>query len=548
MRIALAQINYIIGNFEYNFKKISTAIETAKANNVDLIVFSELCVCGYPPHDLLEQKTFIEKCLQWTENIAQLCDTIAAIVGGPSINKSPQGKILYNTAFFLAEKKIQSQHFKALLPTYDVFDEYRYFEPGKIFNTVQYKGEKIALTICEDLWDEPPVENPFGRNRFYNISPMAELSKQNPDFIINIAGSPFSYTKGVVKQEIFRNQATKYKMPLFYVNQVGAHTDLIFDAGSLVVNQQGEIIDSLNLFEEDFRIYETSNLIKNADISLNKPEIEKIHDALVLGISDYFKKSGLKQAILGLSGGIDSAVTLVLAAQALGSENVRVLLMPSKYSSDHSVNDALKLAENLNVHYEIIPIQNSVDAVISTVNPIFKGLAEDITEENIQARVRGIFLMSLSNKFGNILLNTSNKSEIAVGYGTLYGDMNGGLSVLGDVYKTDVYKLAHFINRQKEVIPINIIQKPPSAELRPDQKDSDSLPEYDVLDRILYQYVELQKSSEQIIADGFNENLVNRILKMVNFNEYKRFQTPPILRISSKAFGFGRKMPIVARY
>ncbi len=548
MRIALAQINYIIGNFEYNFDKISDAIAKAKANEVDLVLFSELCICGYPPHDLLEQKTFVENCISWTEKVALLCDNIAAIVGGPSINKNPQGKILYNTAFFLAEKKIQSQHYKALLPTYDVFDEYRYFEPGTHFEIVHYKNEKIAITICEDLWDDPPVDNPFGRNRFYNISPMTELSKYNPDLVVNIAGSPFSYTKGKVKQEIFISHAAKYKIPLFYVNQVGAHTDLIFDGGSLAVDKNGEIADSLYLFKEDFRIYETSKLSKNTEISIFKSETEKIHDALVLGIRDYFQKSNLKKAILGLSGGIDSAVTLVLAVEALGNENVMVLLMPSKYSSDHSVNDAKKLAEKLNIVYEIAPIQQPVDAVLSCVNPIFKGLPEDITEENIQARIRGVFLMSLSNKFGNILLNTSNKSEISVGYGTLYGDMNGGLSVLGDVYKTDVYKLANYINRNNEIIPVNIIQKPPSAELRPDQKDSDSLPEYDILDGILYQYIEMQKSSEEIIAAGFDENLVKRILKLVNFNEYKRFQTPPILRISSKAFGFGRKMPIVAKY
>lgn len=548
MRIALAQINYIIGNFEFNYNKISAAIEKAKANKVDLIVFSELCVCGYPPHDLLEKKDFIEKCLHWTEKIASLCENIAAVIGGPSINENLNGKILFNTAFFLADKKIKSKHYKALLPTYDVFDEYRYFEPGTEFNIVRYKDERIAITICEDLWDDPPIENPFGRNRFYNVSPMNELAKFKPDFVINIAGSPFSYTKTKIKEEIFTAHAAKFNVPLFYVNQVGAHTDLIFDGGSMVINPKGEIVDSLNLFEEDFRIYESSGLQKNTNISLNKTETEKIHDALVLGIKDYFQKSNLNKAILGLSGGIDSAVTLVLAAKALGNENVRVLLMPSKYSSDHSVSDALKLAENLKVHYEIAQIQNSIDSVLSEIKPIFGNLPENITEENIQARVRGIFLMSLSNKFGNILLNTSNKSEIAVGYGTLYGDMNGGLSVLGDVYKTDVYKLAKFINRNKEIIPVHIIQKPPSAELRPDQKDSDSLPEYDILDGILYNYIELQKSESEIIAEGYDEKIVTHVLKLVNFNEYKRFQTPPILRISSKAFGFGRKMPIVARY
>lgn len=548
MLIALAQLNYIIGNFDYNFSLIANSIDHAKKQKVDLIIFSELAICGYPPHDLLEHKTFIEKCLVYTQKVADLCEGIAAIIGGPSFNDNTQGKVLFNTAFFLENKKIKSSHHKALLPTYDIFDEYRYFEPGKQFQIVEYKGKKIAITICEDLWDEPPMDMPFGRSRLYNLSPMKELAKQKPDLIINIAGSPFSYTKGIVKENIFTAHSRKHNVPLFYVNQVGAHTDLIFDGGSLVTNSQGVIIDSLKLFEEDFKIFDLNNLKESSNLSLNKPEIEKIFEALVIGIKDYFSKSGLKKAILGLSGGIDSAVVMVLAVKALGNDNVRVLLMPSKYSSEHSVSDAIKLAENLNVQFNIVRIQSSVDSLKETLDPIFAGLPEDITEENIQARTRGILLMALSNKFGNILLNTSNKSEIAVGYGTLYGDMNGGLSVLGDVYKTDVYRLAHFINKEKEVIPQNIIKKAPSAELRPDQKDSDSLPDYGVLDAILFKYIEQQKSENEIIVEGFDSNIVSKVIKMVNFNEYKRFQTPPILRISSKAFGFGRKMPIVARY
>ena len=548
MRIALAQLNFIIGNFEYNYEKIIKSIAKAKIEQADLVIFSELAICGYPPHDLLEQKLFIDNCAKWLSKIANECEGIAAIIGAPGINSNTQGKILFNTAYFIENKEIKSLHHKALLPTYDVFDEYRYFEPGTDFNVVEFKNKKIAITICEDLWDNQPVETSFGRNRLYNVSPIEELAKQNPDFIVNIAGSPFSYTKGKIKQDIFIAHSEKYKIPVFYVNQVGAHTDQIFDGGSLVVNHEGEIIDSLSLFEEDFKVFDLNNLKKISDLSINKPTIEKIHEALVLGIRDYFAKSGLKSAVLGLSGGIDSAVTLVLAVKALGNNNVRVLLMPSKYSSDHSVNDALALSKKLNVQSEILQIQPSVDAILSTVQPIFNGLKEDITEENIQARVRGLLLMALSNKFGNILLNTSNKSEIAVGYGTLYGDMNGGLSVLGDVFKTDVYKLADFINATEEIIPINTIQKPPSAELRPDQKDSDSLPEYDVLDSILFRYIEQQKSIEDIANEGFKVEVVKKIIRMVNFNEYKRFQTPPILRISSKAFGTGRKMPIVAQY
>jgi NAD+ synthase (glutamine-hydrolysing) len=548
MRVALAQLNFIIGNFEHNFNKISDAIARAKSEKAHLVVFSELSVCGYPPHDLLEHKFFVDKTLQWVEKIAALCSDIAAVVGGPSINTNPQGKILYNTAFFLSEGKIQSCHHKALLPTYDIFDEYRYFEPGTEFNVVKYKSERIAITICEDLWFDPPVENPFGRSRLYTVSPMKELAKSNPDFIVNIAASPFAYNKSVIKQNIFTTHAKDNKIPLFYVNQVGAHTDLIFDGGSMIIDSDGKVLDTLPFFEEGFKVFDTKNFKLNTLETSQKSEIENIHDALVLGIRDYFGKTGLKQAILGLSGGIDSAVVLVLAVRALGTENVRVMLLPSKYSSGHSVSDAQQLANNLNIKYDISGIQPSVDSVISTLKPIFQNLPEDITEENIQARVRGLFLMALSNKFGNILLNTSNKSEIAVGYGTLYGDMNGGLSVLGDVYKTDVYRLANFINIQKEVIPVNIIQKAPSAELRPDQKDSDSLPDYSLLDTILFNYIELQKSANEIISEGYDTSVVQKVIKMVNFNEYKRFQTPPILRVSSKAFGMGRKMPIVALY
>jgi NAD+ synthase (glutamine-hydrolysing) len=551
MKIALAQLNYIIGSFDFNSNKMIHTINQAREQGADLVIFSEMAICGYPPHDLLEQKSFVEKCLHYLNKVAKHCTDIAAVVGCPSINPNSTGKILYNSAFFLYKEKVQSVHHKALLPTYDIFDEYRYFEPGVDFQTVKFKDKIIAITICEDLWDDQPTENTFGRTRLYNVSPMEQLARQNPDFVINIAGSPFSYTKGKIKQDIFTNHAKKHHLPLFYVNQTGAHTDLIFDGGSLVVNPKGEVYDSLKLFDEDFKIYELKDIISEpckTNLSLDKPVVEKIHDALVCGIKDYFEKSGLKKATLGLSGGIDSAVTLVLAQRALGAENLRVLLLPSKYSSDHSINDAIKLAENISVKYEIIGIQPIFDSFLNELKPIFSDVPSDLTEENIQARVRGTLLMALSNKFGNILLNTSNKSEVAVGYGTLYGDMNGGISVLGDVYKTDVYKLAHFINSKKEIIPNNIIVKPPSAELRPDQKDSDSLPEYDLLDSVLYQYIELQKTKDEIVSLGFDKQLVERVAKLVNYNEYKRFQTPPILRISSKAFGYGRKMPIVARY
>jgi NAD+ synthase (glutamine-hydrolysing) len=550
MKIALSQNNYHIANFTDNCTKIIESIEKGKKEGADIIVFSELAVCGYPPLDLLELKDFYDKCTESVNRIALSCDSIAAIVGCPSINPSPQGKKLFNSAFFLYQGKIQKIINKTLLPNYDVFDEYRYFEPNRIFEIVEFKGTRIAITICEDLWDDQPTDNPFGKTKLYTLSPMDELAEQKPDFIINIAASPFSYNKEKIKKSIFTQKASFYKLPLFYVNQVGANTELIFDGGSMVISAQGHILSELSIFKEDFKIFDTEH-IKNGSYqaeSFRQPEdVEKIHNALILGIKDYFAKSGLSKATLGLSGGIDSAVTLVLAVEALGNENVRVLLMPSQFSSDHSITDAIALAENLKVRYDIIPIQSIFGEFEHKLSPIFKGLPADITEENIQARIRGVLLMALSNKNGHILLNTSNKSEVAVGYGTLYGDMNGGLSVLGDVYKTRVYELARYINRNLEIIPQNSITKPPSAELRPDQKDSDSLPEYDLLDQVLHLYIEDQLSVNEIISKGFSRELVEKTIRLVNRNEYKRFQTPPILRISSKAFGIGRRIPIVSK-
>lgn len=551
MKIAIAQLNYHIGNFKKNTAKILEKIEEAKTNMVDLIIFSEMSVCGYPPQDLLEKKSFIEHCEEAVEDIVANTKNIAVIIGSPTINYHPKGKKLYNSALFIADGEIKYMQHKTLLPTYDIFDEYRYFEPNDKFNVVEYKGKKIAITICEDLWDEQPVSNQFAKNQLYNVTPMEKLIEYKPDFIVNIAASPFSYSKIWGKKNIFIRNAKKYKLPIFNTNQVGAQTELIFDGGSLLVNPDGTIADELNFFAEDYRIYQLEDLKKGRlkkHINDDPNVVEKIHDALVLGVRDYFKKMNLTKATLGLSGGIDSAVALVIASRALGPENMRVLLLPSKYSSDHSIADATKLAENLGIRYDIINIQPVVESFELSLKPIFKGLQADITEENLQARARGTILMALSNKFGHILINTSNKSESAVGYSTLYGDMAGGISILGDVYKSDVYKLAHYINREKEIIPNNSIIKPPSAELRPDQKDSDSLPEYEILDKILFEYIELQKTYDEIVANGWEKSLVERIINLVDSNEYKRYQAPPILRISSKAFGAGRRMPLVAKY
>jgi NAD+ synthase (glutamine-hydrolysing) len=550
MKFTIAQLNYHIGNFSGNKELILNAIKKAKNEGSDLIIFSELCIPGYPPLDLLDRLDFIEKCNQTVLEIASECTGIAAIVGSPTINKNHEGKKLHNSALLLSEGKIIFSANKSLLPTYDIFDEYRHFEPEKNFSVFEFKGLRLAITICEDLWDEQPFDNEFEKSRLYTLSPMEELAKQKPDIIINIAASPFSYTKIESRENIFISKAVKYAIPVISVNQTGAHTELIFDGASILINEKGKIFHQLPFFEESVETFAFEDL-KSGSITkqnIQHDTIPLIYKALVMGLRDYFVKTGLKTSILGLSGGIDSALCLCLAADALGNENVRVLLMPSRYSSDHSVSDAVKLADNLKVHYDIVSIEKPFAAFEDILRPVFNGLERNVAEENIQARVRAILLMAVSNKHGCILLNTSNKSEAAVGYGTLYGDMAGGLSLIGDVYKTDVYKLCSFINREKEIIPENIIKKPPSAELRPDQFDTDSLPDYNVLDSILYQYIELQKPASRIIKDGADKDIVLKVIRLIDFNEYKRYQAPPVLRISSKAFGAGRRMPLVARY
>jgi NAD+ synthase (glutamine-hydrolysing) len=545
MRIALAQLNYVIGDFEKNIFKIRQAIQKGKGEKADLVVFAELAVCGYPPLDFLEFKDFTDRCKNAIDEIAKECVGIAAIIGGPGINPEPEGKNLFNSAYFLADGKIQHVTHKALLPNYDVFDEYRYFEPGKKFHCFELNGIKISLTVCEDLWN---VED----DPMYVSCPMDELIKEKPQLIINIAASPFDYTHPEKRKAILRRNALKYHLPLVYVNHTGAQTELIFDGRSLVMNKKGEVVHEMKSFEEDFYSFDLSGSElqlqpgNSTPAENNKPQ--RIHDALITGIRDYFLKQNFSKAILGLSGGIDSAVVLYLAVQALGEKNIKAVLMPSAFSSKGSVDDSLTLAKNLGVDYEIINIEKVYDAYHDSLKNQFHELPFNVTEENIQARVRGTLLMALSNKFGYILLNTSNKSELAVGYGTLYGDMAGGLSVIGDVYKTEIYELTTYINLEKEIIPKNIIDKPPSAELRPNQKDSDSLPDYKILDKILYQYIELCKGPQELVAKGFDETLITRILKMVNANEYKRFQAPPILRVSPKAFGMGRRMPIVGKY
>jgi NAD+ synthase (glutamine-hydrolysing) len=558
MKIFLAQQNYHIGNFEYNTQKIIDAIEKAKAAGGDLILFSEMSVCGYPARDFVEFNDFISKCEASINRIKAHADTIGVVIGSPAKNLYQKGKGLFNAAYFLYENKIKAEIHKTLLPTYDVFDEYRYFEPAYEWNIVEFKGKKLAITICEDIWN-------LGDNPLYRICPMDHLMEQQPDLMLNLSASPFDYTHDEDRKSVIKANVLKYKIPMFYCNAVGSQTEIVFDGASLIFDKDANLCKALPLFEEALESVVlnddgtiATNIIEPAsrvpDKELNpatlEPElnIAQVYDALILGIKDYFSKMGFSKAILGSSGGIDSAVVLALACDSLGKENVRAILMPSPYSTEHSVNDAVALSNNLGNPYDIVRINDVYESFLKTLDPIFNGLPFSLAEENIQSRSRGNLLMAISNKFGYILLNTSNKSELATGYGTLYGDMAGGLGVLGDCYKLQVYALARYINREKEIIPINIIEKAPSAELRPNQKDSDSLPDYLVLDQILYQYIEKRQGPAEIKALGYGEALVDRTLKMVNNNEYKRNQFCPIIRVSPKAFGVGRRVPIVGKY
>lgn len=560
MKIALVQQNYHIGNFELNTEKIIQGIRTAKEGGADLAVFSELCICGYPPRDFLEFDDFIARCYSSIEQIKAQTEGIGVIIGSPVHNPDPNGKDLFNAAWFIHDREVKAVVHKTCLPTYDIFDEDRYFEVGQEWKVIEFQGKRLAVTICEDIWN-------LGENPLYRACPMDQLMPQQPDLMINISASPFDYDHEEDRRAVVRQNVLKYKLPMYYCNAVGSQTEIIFDGGSVVYDAYGTCTHHLKIFEEDFQIIDTE--IKYRPINKHTPvftsasvltpdqiipyltrrnNIREIHDALLLGIRDYFGKMGFQKAILGSSGGIDSAVTLALACRALGSENVRAIAMPSGFSSSHSVDDAVALSQKLNNPFDILPIQPVFESFLSTLKPIFNDLPFGVAEENIQSRTRGNLLMAIANKFGYILLNTSNKSELSTGYGTLYGDMAGGLSVLGDLYKMQVYALAHLINQDEEIIPNSILTKAPSAELRPDQKDSDSLPEYDLLDKILYLYIERRKGPREIVAMGVDEALVERVLKLVNTSEYKRNQFCPIIRVSSKAFGVGRRMPIVGKY
>jgi NAD+ synthase (glutamine-hydrolysing) len=549
MRIALAQINPTVGDLLGNTAKHLEFISRAKEAGANLVVFPELSVPGYPPKDLLLKPQFIDDNLAAVKRIASQIQGLDVVIGYADRNSDPIGRPLRNAVAVVRNGEIASRHFKTLLPTYDVFDESRYFEPGhasekgNLFQ-IGSDGLTAGLSICEDLWND---EQLIAR-RLYHRNPIADLHAAGSQLLINASASPFVVDKHQFRIELFSSQVKRFGCPLAYCNQVGGNDELVFDGNSLVFDANGKVIAQAKDFQEDLLIVDLSGT--NDPMETPSRGIESIRRALVLGLADYVRKCGFKSVVLGLSGGIDSALTAALAVEALGKQNVVGVAMPSRFSSDHSVNDARALAENLDIPFHIVPIKSVHESFEKILREPFAGLAEDVTEENLQARVRGNILMAFSNKFGHLLLTTGNKSELAVGYCTLYGDMCGGLAVISDVPKTTVYELSAHINNAagREIIPHNTIVKPPSAELRPNQVDQDSLPPYDVLDAILHRYVELEQSTAQIIDQGYDAATVSRIIRLIDRSEYKRRQAAPGLKVTSRAFGFGRRMPIAQRY
>ncbi len=542
MKVTIAQMNPTVGDIKGNMKKMEDVLSKTSS---DLIIFPELYITGYPPRDLLERREFIKKVQKANHEVTLLSEKYperGILFGTVLPNKNEYGKGLYNSAVLVYNGKILIEEHKSLLPTYDVFDEARYFDPSSEISTVSFKNEILGISICEDAWNDPDL----WLKRNYRIDPIEILVKKGATLLINISASPFSMGKDEIRYRIIRNHALKHKKRFIFVNQVGGNDELIFDGKSMYIDENGNLIDILPSFEE---------FIKTIDLGLKNPvpftpeeRISSVYRALVLGLRDYMRKCGFKKAVLGLSGGIDSAVTCCIAVEAMGSENVLGVSMPSEYSSEGSVKDSKKLAENLGIEFKIIPITPIFRSYLSTLKEHFEGRKEDVTEENIQARIRGNILMALSNKFGYLVLSTGNKSELAVGYCTLYGDMSGGLAVISDVPKTMVYELAYYINRESEIIPEEIIKKPPSAELRPDQLDQDTLPPYDILDRILHLYLDQYCTYEEIVKEGLDPETVRWVINAVNRNEYKRRQAVPGLKVTTKAFGTGRRMPIAAVY
>jgi NAD+ synthase (glutamine-hydrolysing) len=542
MKVALAQINTTVGDLAGNRDKILAAYRRGVEARADLVMLPELTITGYPPRDLLLKKSFIAGNLAVLDELAAATGKTGLLVGYVGENKARPGREAVNFVALLQNGKIAATRAKTLLPTYDVFDEDRYFEPATENLPVMFNGEKIGLTICEDIWNDED----FWPERRYQHNPPLELTAAGARVLFNVSASPWCVGKDETRYRMLQSMAAKTKCPVMFCNQIGGNDELVFDGGSLAFNAAGELIAQAAMFAEDFVLVDTE--AKTAVARRPHEEVELVHRALVLGLRDYLHKCGFKSAVLGLSGGIDSALVASLAVSALGKENVRGVSLPSQYSSPGSLEDARVLAERLGIHYEVIPIQSAFTTLKHELQPAFAGTTEDTTEENIQARLRGVILMALSNKFGSLLLTTGNKSELAVGYCTLYGDMCGGLAVISDVPKTMVYRLAKWINREKEIIPASSITKPPSAELRPNQTDQDTLPPYEVLDGILDAYVVQGKTPAQMAAAGFDEALVKRVIRLIDFNEYKRRQAAPGLKVTSKAFGVGRRVPIAQRY
>ena len=543
MKIALGQINPTVGDFSGNAAKIIQFAIQARSAGAGLILFPELAVCGYPPRDLVERPSFVARSRATVERIAAEMQGIAVICGTVTPADADSGKKAMNSAALLREGRIDLIQSKMLLPTYDVFDEMRNFAPAKSQQLFSFCGRQMALTICEDAWNDKR----FWNRRLYTVDPVEELVRAGGNFVLNISASPFWLGKRELRRDMLAAIAKNQKVPVAMVNQVGGNDSLVFDGSSLAIAPDGQVIAQAKSFEEDL-IYFDSEKLKGDMHPQVVGEEASAYEALVLGTRDYVHKCGFERAIVGLSGGIDSALTASLAADALGSENVIGVGMPGPYSSRGSIDDARELAGNLKIRFELISIQEIYEAVRQTLAPVFGELPQDVTEENIQSRARGLLLMSMSNKFGALVLSTGNKSELAVGYCTLYGDMVGGLAVISDVSKTLVYRLSAYVNSRRKVIPEATIEKAPSAELRPDQKDSDSLPPYDVLDAILEDFVEDLCSAEQIARNRhFDLDLVRRVIRMIERSEYKRQQAAPGIKISAKAFGYGRRFPIAAK-
>jgi NAD+ synthetase len=547
MRIALAQLNPTIGDIAGNRARILDAYRRAADLGADLVVTPELSLIGYPPKDLLLKPRFIADNLAAFESLTAEVGRTALVVGYADRSRGERGLPLHNTAALLAEGQVVARKVKTLLPTYDVFDEMRYFEPGPGAQAVLCYGLCLGLSICEDIWTEGPA-GPTAR--LYHGNPIADLVQAGADVLVNMSASPFVADKFAQRVDLVRAQAVRYRRPVVYVNQVGGNDELIFDGGSFAMNAAGEVLVQLKAFEEDLGVVDLPDGRPAADTPAYPDTLDAVRGALVLGIRDYMRKVGFRDVVLGLSGGIDSSLVACLAVEAIGREHVSGVAMPSRYSSGHSVEDARDLAANLGIGFRVIPIGDPHDAFERSLAPVFAGLAPDTTEENIQARVRGTILMALSNKFGSLVLSTGNKSELAVGYCTLYGDMAGGLAAISDVPKTMVYALSRRINETTSPAPIpqRVFDKPPSAELRPDQTDQDSLPPYDVLDAILDMYVRHEHSYDEIVAAGYAAEVVDHVIRLVDRNEYKRQQAAPGLKVTTRAFGFGRRMPIAQRY